>query len=257
MRSRHGQEARKRLWPFFGFFGHGRAFASEVEPGERVRSSNRIGRAVGDDRTAVGAGARSHVDDAVGGSHHLRIVLDHHQRVAALLESGHDAVDSVHVARMQTYGRFIQHKECVGEVGAERRCEVDALHFAARKRAALASQCQVAHADVNEVCEPRANFFGHQPRRFVAGLLQQRVEKALDVFDRQVHQIGHGKPGQRLEIFESRFTQTARAEALVESFLWQHSGVGRLARPQTPQQTFTDEACASAVRAQRVAAVVG
>ena len=138
-RSRHGQETRKCFRQLFGFFRHGRAFASEVKPGERVGSSDRLGCAVADDFTAVGACPRSHVDNPIGGGHHLRIVLDHHQRVAAVLQSGHDAVDAIHVARVQAHGRLVQNKERVGEVGAESCREVDALHFAARKRAALAS----------------------------------------------------------------------------------------------------------------------
>ena len=49
---------------------------------------------------------------------------------------------------MQADARLVEHEQRVDERGAERGGEVDALHLAARQRAALAVERQVAEADV-------------------------------------------------------------------------------------------------------------
>ena len=58
-------------------------------------------RAVKHNLTAIDAGARAHVDHAVGGQHHSRVVLDHHQRVARINQSAHGLGDAVHITRVQ------------------------------------------------------------------------------------------------------------------------------------------------------------
>jgi hypothetical protein len=44
-------------------------------------------RAVEDDVAAALARAGADVEQAVGGEHHLRVVLDHHQRVAGVAQA--------------------------------------------------------------------------------------------------------------------------------------------------------------------------
>ena len=63
--------------------------------------AHRVGRAVEDDLAAALAGARAHVDQAVGGEHHRRVVLDDDQRVAGVAQAVHRLDDAVHVARVQ------------------------------------------------------------------------------------------------------------------------------------------------------------
>ena len=105
---------------------------AEVGAGQRVGAARVIGRAVEHDAPAQRAGARAHVDQAIGGQHHRRVVLDHHQRVAGVAQPMHRLDDAAHVARVQADARLVEHEQRVDQRGAERGGQVDALHLAAR-----------------------------------------------------------------------------------------------------------------------------
>ena len=72
---------------------------------------------------------------------------------------------AAHVARVQADRGLVEHEQRVDERGAERGGEVDALHLAARERARLAVERQVAEADVAEVAQPRADLAEQQVGR--------------------------------------------------------------------------------------------
>ena len=54
-------------------------------------------------------------DEAVCSEHDLRVMLHDDKRVARFGQAAHDAVDAMHVARMQADGRFVQNKQRVDE----------------------------------------------------------------------------------------------------------------------------------------------
>ena len=87
------------------------------------------------------------IENAVRRQHDLRIVLDDDQRVARIAQPLHHADDALHVARMQPDRRLIQHEQRVDQRRAERRRQIDPLHFAAGQRARLAVERQIAEAD--------------------------------------------------------------------------------------------------------------
>ena len=60
-----------------------------------------FGRAVENNLAAFLARAGAHVDHAVGGQHHGRVMLDDDQRVAGVAQPVHGLCNAVHVARMQ------------------------------------------------------------------------------------------------------------------------------------------------------------
>ena len=128
---------------------------AEVGAGQGVGALHRLGRAVEDDRAAALAGAGAHVDQPVGGEHHRRVVLDHDQGVAGVAQAMHRQHDPAHVARMQADRRLVEHEQGIDQRGAERGGEVDALDLAARERAALPVERQVADADVAEIAQAR------------------------------------------------------------------------------------------------------
>ena len=103
---------------------------AQIGAGQRVGVAQLGRRAVKHNLSAFFAGARTHVDHAVGGHHHGRVVLYHHQRVAGVSQPVHGLGNTVHVARMQANGRLVQHKQGVHQRGAQRRGQVDALHLA-------------------------------------------------------------------------------------------------------------------------------
>ncbi|MCY1339899.1 hypothetical protein D9M69_257990 [compost metagenome] len=233
--------------------GHAAAPA-EIGTGQRVGIADIGRRAVEHDMAAALARAGAHVDQAVRGEHHRGIVLDHHQRIARVAQPVHGLDDAVQVARVQADAGLVQHEQRIDQRGAERGGQVDALHFAAGQRAALAVQRQVAQADVAQVFQPRAHFGQQQLECVVQHRAGQRqfVKEAADALDRQQHQVMHGQAGQRLEL-RAVPVNAARQEA---AFGRQHR-VGIALRSQAPQQRLGLQARAAAGFAGGVAAVLG
>ena len=110
---------------------------------------------------------RSHVEDAVGGEHDLRIVLHHHQRVAGVAQLLHHTDHPAHVARVQADRRLVQHEQGVGKRSAERSSQVDALDFTAGERARLAVEREIAEPDFLQIGQARADFLQEQLCRFI------------------------------------------------------------------------------------------
>ncbi len=69
----------------------------------------------------------------------------------AVLQSTHHIDHAPHVARMQADRRLIQHKQRVDQRRAERRRQIDALHFAAGQRARLAIEREVTQAHIQQI----------------------------------------------------------------------------------------------------------
>ena len=171
--------------------------ARQVLAGQRAGLPDRRGRAVEHDGAAALARAGAHVDDAVGRQHHLRVVLDHHQRVAGVAQAVHDLHHAVHVARVQADRGLVEHEQRVDERGAERGGQVDPLHFTAREGAALAVERQVAQPHVAQELESCAHFVEQQ----FGGVVQHAgepdaVEERAHALDRQQHQVVDRQAGQ-------------------------------------------------------------
>ena len=149
-------------------------------------------RAVEDDRAAVLAGTGTHVDEAIGLEHDLRIVFDHHQRVAGIAQPAHHADHARHVARMQADGRFVEHEQRVDQRSAQRGGQVDALHLAAGQRARLAVQRQVAQAHLAQVAQPRADLRQQQLIGFREGRWQAQPREEHRGSDARAAAPGHG-----------------------------------------------------------------
>jgi hypothetical protein len=119
---------------------------AQVGAGQRVGVAQFVGRAVEHDLAALLAGARSHVDDAVGGHHDGRVVLHHHQRVAGVAQPVHGLRDAgMSRGCRPMLGSSSTNSVFTSEVPSAGG-QVDALHLAAGQRAALPVQRQVADA---------------------------------------------------------------------------------------------------------------
>ena len=145
---------------------------TQVSARERVSVAQVLGAAVKHYSAAALARAGAHVDHAVRGQHHGRIMLHHHQRVAGIAQALHGHNDAVHVARVQADAGLVQHKQGVDQRGAQGGREVDALHFAAAQGAALAVQREVTNAHVAQVPEPGGDLVEQQ----LEGLLLARLQ---------------------------------------------------------------------------------
>ena len=166
-------------------------------------------RAVEHDLAAGAARARAQVDDAVGREHDLRVVLDDEQRVAGIAQLREHVDDAPEVARMQADARLVEHEQRVDERRAERRRQIDALHLAARQRARLPIEREVAQPDVAEIAQARADLAEHELGRVVERPRQldalEELERALDgqhheIVDRQARQRGERRVVERRQM---------------------------------------------------------
>ena len=169
----------------------------EPGAGDRIRVGGDLGRrAARDDVAAALARAGTDLEQLVGGHHHLRVVLHHHQRVAGVAQPRHHPEDAADVARVQADRGLVEHEQRIHQRGAERGGQVDALHLPTRQRARLALQRQVAEADVGEVGEPAADLAEHQLGGLVRRARQrERGDGVADAIDRQGHQLVDGEAG--------------------------------------------------------------
>ena len=72
---------------------------------------NLVRRAAGDNLSACRAAAGPHVDDIIGTSDDIQIMLDDDDGCAAFDERFKDAQKRLHIQRMQADGRFIKDKD--------------------------------------------------------------------------------------------------------------------------------------------------
>ena len=135
-----------------GALSSGKVFGSE-----RALRLHFCGRAERHHLAAALARARPHVEQAVGGEHDLRIVLDHDQRVAGVAQPVHHLDYPAHVARVQADGGLVEYEQGIDQRSAERGGEVDTLHFAAGERARLAVESEIGEAHLAQVGKSRTD----------------------------------------------------------------------------------------------------
>ena len=162
----------------------------QVVRSQRALRGELLRRAEEHDLAAALARTGSHVEDAIGGVHDLRVVLDYDERIAGVAQALHDVDHAAHVARVQADRRLVEHEEGIHQRGAERGGQVDALDFTARERARLPIERQVAETDFAEIAQARAHFGEQQIRGFVKRRGQREaLEERLHVRHRQEHQL--------------------------------------------------------------------
>ena len=164
--------------------------ARQILPGQARRVAHDVVRqALGHDLAAMDAGARTHVDDMIGGADRLVVVLDHDHRVAEIAQALERCQQPLIVALMQADRGLVQHVQHARQARADLRGEPDALAFAARQRAGGARQRQIFQPDIVEECEPRADFLQHARRDFLllgVELLVERREPVVGGADRKL-----------------------------------------------------------------------
>ena len=209
------------------------------------------------DFTAAGAGTRTHVEDAVRSEHDLRIVLDHDERVAGVAQLVHDVDHASHVARMQADRRLVEHEERVDERRAERGRQVDALDFAARERARLAVEREIAQSHFAQVARraqisvSRRSVASSTERGRVSSFRVERIEERSRSRNRQQHEIVHGEAGKTSERLAREFCVDRR-----EAVLGRQHAVRVVMRAEPPCLRFALQPRAAARQARRIGAVL-
>ena len=110
--------------------------------------SQRSRGTVEDDLSTVLAGPRAELDHTICPEDHLRIMLDDHGDVLILRQGPDDPEQSLHVPRVQSDRRFIEHEHRAVERGAQRARQRYPLGLASGERPGRPIQRKVAEADI-------------------------------------------------------------------------------------------------------------
>ncbi len=173
------------------------AFGALVAAGAR-------GRAGPNQVAAVAPAAGPEFHGEIGPRDHHRIMLDHDYGIAEVAQMTQHAEQAAHVARVQSDGGLVERIHRGGQQAAERAREMDTLGLAARKRARLALDRQVAESDFVEISDAALKLAQHDAgalgcARLAAKLLQPSLELAhrepsglrnSDSFDAHVERLG-------------------------------------------------------------------
>ena len=139
---------------------------------------------------AVLARARPHVDEPVGGAHHLFVVLDHEHRVAEIAQTLEGADQLVVVALVQADRRLVEDVEHAHELRSDLGREPQTLRLATRERRGRAVELQVADTDVVEEGEPFPDLLDDPGADQLFGLGQlQPVEELEGAGDRHLREL--------------------------------------------------------------------
>ncbi len=118
-------------------------------------------------------------------------MFDDEHGVAQVAERFEDVDEALRVARMQADRRLIENVERADEVRAERRGELNALRFAARKRRGKALERQVVEADFVEKLQARTDFVQNFVGDFcLRGRELERAEEHARLFHRELANFG-------------------------------------------------------------------
>ena len=96
------------------------------------------------DVAAVFACARSEIDDVIRGAHHVRIVLDHEDRIAEIAQLFENLDQPAGVAAVQSDRRLVEHIAGADQPRTEASRELNTLRFASRKRRRQPVQRQIS-----------------------------------------------------------------------------------------------------------------
>ena len=131
----------------------------QSQPGcRRLVSRNFLRRALAHDETAAVAAFRPEIDDPVAGLDHVEIVLDDHNRVAAIDEAVQDFQQAANVLEVQAGGRLVENVHgASGGLLDQFAGQLDALRLAAGERGARLSQLDVVQPHVVQRLEHGAN----------------------------------------------------------------------------------------------------
>ena len=105
----------------------------------------------------IDAGARSEIDEPVGGEHRLFVVLDDDHGVADIAKAAERFDQFEVVARVKADRRFVEDIHHAGQSAADLARQADPLDFAPRKGRRGAAERQVIETDIAQKTEPREN----------------------------------------------------------------------------------------------------
>src|ERR1017187_4860570 len=161
-------------------------FVGEIASGERVRHvDDLVVGARADDFSAILPGARTKVENPIGGPHDVGIMLDHQDRISQIAQVVQDFDEPMRIAAVQADGRLVEHIQRAHQTRTKRCRELYALRFAARERRGETVQRQILKADFVKETQALPQF-DQQPvgYRGLLGRERESIEEAGRVFHR-------------------------------------------------------------------------
>src|SRR5262249_11196197 len=139
-------------------------------------------------------------------------VFDDEHGVAAVAESMEQPEQSIHVARMQSDRRLIEHVERIHELRAERIGQSDALRLAPRQRSRAAVQREIVESHVEQELDAVASFLEDVRRDLLLEPAErQRVEPVEQTVNRK---LAYGRDRFTTDANLQRFRAELRAVTL-------------------------------------------
>src|SRR5246127_5585046 len=172
-------------------------FTAEIFAGDGFLVAQDFLVAAGKEQLAAQfARAGTQIEDAVGSSDGVRVVLDHEHGIAEVTQRFQDVDEPLGVTRMQANGGLIEDVQSSHEMGAQGSSELDALRFATGKSGGEALQRQVIQADFVEELQPGADFFKNFVGNFRLQFCELQVrEEFARFFHRELREVGDGAAG--------------------------------------------------------------
>ncbi|OIQ70807.1 hypothetical protein GALL_475780 [mine drainage metagenome] len=226
----------------------------QILPGQGTALQSLLHRALEHDPPAALTRSGADLDHPVGRTHELRIVLDHQQRIARILQPRQHAAQAVEVARVQPDRRFVEHEQRLRQRRAQRRRQVDALHFPPGQGARLPVEGQIAQPDVAQIAQPGAEIVEQHGAGGPADLAQfDPGEQPAQPLDRQRVDVVQRQPGKLLQSVVAPLHPDRPETGVAVA----ERGVRLFTRASPPQQRLGLELGAAAGRTGGVAAVLG
>ena len=97
---------------------------------------------------AVHAGTRSEIDDVIGVSHRLFIMLNDDERISFFAQRGQGFEQPDVVTRMQSYGRLVEHVKHTAQIRTELCRQSNALRFSPAQSLRRTAKRQVTEPDI-------------------------------------------------------------------------------------------------------------
>jgi hypothetical protein len=161
-------------------------------------AGDELGSSFRNDEAATRAAFGTHVDDPVGGLHHVEVVFDHDDAVALVDQRLEHQQQFPDVLEVQAGRRLVQNVDrATGLPLLKFRCQLHPLGLAAGERRSRLSEPDVAEADINQRLQvPRDGWDGG--------------EELGAFLDRHVEHLGNGLA---LEVHVERLAVVASAVA--------------------------------------------
>ena len=123
-----------------------------------MRPEHFAGSASKDDIPSQPTGFRPHINDIIGGEHHILVMLHHNDGVANVTQFLQRVYQALVVTLVQADTRLVQYIEHIHQLRAYLRSQADTLALSTGKADGTAVQRQIIQTDIEQKLEPRTDF---------------------------------------------------------------------------------------------------